>query len=129
GANIIIGHHPHVLQPFNYLVDSKGRNSFAAYSLGNFFTGQKGIYRQIGGYLTVDIEQEINKKELKINKLTFNLTYVDSSDTKDYKIHLLKDVVNQHNYIKTNDGEFEAEKVYRDMIDHLSKYIPDMKIS
>src|SRR5699024_9466019 len=57
GADIIIGHHPHVLQPPAYLTNSKGQETFVAYSLGNFFSGQRGLYRQIGGYLSLDIEK------------------------------------------------------------------------
>src|SRR5690625_530172 len=48
GADVIIGHHPHVLQPPTYILNSRGKETFAIYSLGNFFSGQKGIYRQIG---------------------------------------------------------------------------------
>lgn len=127
GADIIIGHHPHVLQPASFLTDSKGREAFVAYSLGNFFSGQKGLYRQIGGYMTVDIEKSIDGSAppLKITNPTFKLTYVD---TEDYKLHLLKDIVESNRTIQTAEGKFDSQEVYERMINHMTKWIPDMDI-
>lgn len=39
GADIILGHHPHVLQPMERYVTSDGRETFVIYSLGNFISG------------------------------------------------------------------------------------------
>src|SRR5699024_11086509 len=64
GADIIIGHHPHVLQPPAFLLDSKGRDAFVAYSLGNFFSGQKGLYRKIDEYMSIDVVKHKNKYSL-----------------------------------------------------------------
>jgi len=128
GADVIIGHHPHVVQPFNYILDSKGRESFVAYSLGNFFSGQKGLYRQIGGYLTIDIEKSEMNNMVDISNPTFNLTYVDASDKKDYKMYLLKDIVDAQDTIKTDDGDFGTNEVYERMISHVRYYLPNMKV-
>jgi len=43
GADVIIGHHPHVLQPFEW-IDSGGRRGAAAFSLGNFLSNQDRMY-------------------------------------------------------------------------------------
>lgn len=131
GADIIIGHHPHVLQPPAFLTDSRGRDVFVAYSLGNFFSGQIGLYRQIGAYMTIEVEKKLqsNGSLLKIYNPTFKLTFVDSSDNKDYKLRLLKDVVEEQETIKTNVGEFNSKMVYERMITHMKKWIPDLNIS
>jgi len=107
GADIIIGHHPHVLQPPTFLTNSKGQKTFTAYSLGNFFTGQKGIYRQIGGYMTIDVEKTLDRGLLEINNPTMKLTFVDISEKHGYKLRLLKDVVQNEKTIKTDVGEFD----------------------
>lgn len=44
GADLILGHHPHVLQPVAW-VYSGGRKGLAAYSLGNFISNQNRVYR------------------------------------------------------------------------------------
>ncbi|MFC4025027.1 CapA family protein [Oceanobacillus longus] len=129
GADVIIGHHPHVLQPPAYITNSKGEETFAAYSLGNFFSGQKGIYRQIGAYMTIDIEKPEGSKMVKLSNPTYTLTYVDSAEKGDYKLHLLKDVVERQETIKTHVGEFSSAEVYERMITHMRTYIPDLKIT
>src|SRR5690554_4409338 len=55
GANIILGHHPHVLQPMERVITENGNEAFVAYSLGNFISGQVGIEREIGGILQLEI--------------------------------------------------------------------------
>lgn len=129
GADIIIGHHPHVLQPPATIFNSKGEETFVAYSLGNFFSGQKGIYRQIGAYMTVDVEKPEGSKMTKISNPKFTLTYVDSGENKDYKLHLLRDVVNRQKTIKTDIGEFDSQEVYDRMRNHMRHFIPDLDIS
>ena len=44
GADVILGHHPHVLQPVAW-VYAGGRKGLAAYSLGNFISNQNRVYR------------------------------------------------------------------------------------
>jgi poly-gamma-glutamate synthesis protein (capsule biosynthesis protein) len=40
GADIILGHHPHVLQPIESYTATDGRRAVIAYSLGNFISSQ-----------------------------------------------------------------------------------------
>ena len=40
GADIILGHHPHVLQPVDIFDDATGAKKVVAYSLGNFISSQ-----------------------------------------------------------------------------------------
>lgn len=40
GADIIFGHHPHVLQPIETISTRDGRHALVAYSLGNFISSQ-----------------------------------------------------------------------------------------
>lgn len=111
GADIIIGHHPHVLQPPAFLTNSKGEETFAAYSLGNFLSGQRGIYRQIGAYMTIDA-QISESGMVKVDNPSMALTYVDSDEKADYKMHLLKDIVESQKTIKTDIGVFDSQEVY-----------------
>ena len=52
GADLILGHHPHVLQGGEYLETSRGR-SYVAYSLGNFISAQRGAENMLAGFLQV----------------------------------------------------------------------------
>ena len=44
GCDLILGHHPHVLQPAE-IVEAGGRKALVAYSLGNFISNQDRMYR------------------------------------------------------------------------------------
>lgn len=44
GCDLLLGHHPHVLQPAE-LVEADGRRALVAYSLGNFISNQDRMYR------------------------------------------------------------------------------------
>lgn len=46
GAALIIGTHPHVLQPVETYITADGREGFIFYSLGNFVSNQARNYRQ-----------------------------------------------------------------------------------
>lgn len=130
GADVIIGHHPHVLQPVEYILNSRGKETFAAYSLGNFFTGQEGLYRQIGGYLTVDIEKpDSNSTMLKIDNPKIKLTFVDSTDKRDFKMYLFEDIVKNNEYIKTDKGIFNPKDVYKELTNRMKQWVPGLDIS
>ncbi|MBI1751912.1 MAG: CapA family protein [Acidobacteria bacterium] len=44
GCDVLLGHHPHVLQPME-LIEAGGRKVLVAYSLGNFISNQDRMYR------------------------------------------------------------------------------------
>ena len=50
GADIIIGGHPHVLQPVNFYKTNNAKldSGFVAYSMGNFFSNQQARYKDAG---------------------------------------------------------------------------------
>jgi hypothetical protein len=45
GVDVILGHHPHVLQPIEVIEASDGRVGLVAYSLGNLVSSQSAFYR------------------------------------------------------------------------------------
>jgi len=44
GASVVVGHHPHVLQPVETYKTQDGRNTVIFYSLGNFLSNQSRTY-------------------------------------------------------------------------------------
>ena len=54
GAKLVIGAHPHVVQPIEW---NKDRDQLIAYSLGNFVSGQRPRYRDGGAMLWVELEK------------------------------------------------------------------------
>lgn len=69
GADIIIGGHPHVLQPIDSQYEkTNGEKAFIAYSMGNFLSSQinlknyGGAFTDMGLILTLELTQIDNKK-------------------------------------------------------------------
>lgn len=56
GVDVIFGHHPHVIQPVEYVTRTDGSQGIVAYSLGNFISGQDSPARMIGGMLELRFE-------------------------------------------------------------------------
>ncbi|MDK2822930.1 MAG: hypothetical protein PWQ67_1933 [Clostridia bacterium] len=75
GADIILGTHPHVLQPFEFIVTEHGK-TFVVYSLGNFVSGQKQRYRDSGAILNLVIEKSLLDRRPKIVKVDYTPVWV-----------------------------------------------------
>lgn len=70
GVNIIIGHHPHVLQPIE-----KINNTLVIYSLGNFISDQDTSSKLTGALVSFDIKKDINSNTVSIGVPEVELTY------------------------------------------------------
>ena len=58
GADIILGHHPHVLQTMEFLEREDGSRAFVIYSLGNFLSGQAQAPNLIGGVIELTVTKD-----------------------------------------------------------------------
>jgi poly-gamma-glutamate synthesis protein (capsule biosynthesis protein) len=83
GADIIIGGHPHVLQPMQFIKSDKSvfDSVFVAYSLGNFISNQRKKYSDVGGVLTLHISKNFYDKSIKISEVEFIPTWVFKGNT------------------------------------------------
>lgn len=71
GADLILGHHPHVLQPIAELTAADGRQVPVIYSLGNFVSAQKGNYNMAGGFLDCTVVLDMKTGETRVEGLSF----------------------------------------------------------
>lgn len=55
GADVILGHHPHVLQPIEEIKRPDGGTTLCVYSLGNFVHEQDRYINAVGGMITFEI--------------------------------------------------------------------------
>lgn len=83
GVDVIIGHHPHVLQPVTFIDDT-----LVIYSLGNMISNQwvLGTEKNIGLTVAFDVEKHVEngKSSVKITNVKADLTWVKSSATSSY---------------------------------------------
>ena len=57
GADVILGTHPHVVQDAEWKTSGDGRQTFVAYSLGNFLSTQSKPDQLIGAILTLELNK------------------------------------------------------------------------
>jgi len=58
GANVIIGHHPHVIQPIEWMEGENGNKTLCIYSLGNLVSEMAKSINMVGGFVNFDIVVE-----------------------------------------------------------------------
>jgi len=115
GVDLIIGHHPHVLQRAQTITLDDGRKTFCIYSLGNFVSNQRETERIIGGMLAVTFTkktQEEETKELFISDFGmipvichFDRGYIN---TKVYPLYSYTEELLKNHAIKSKDLTIES---------------------
>lgn len=83
GVDIILGSHPHVIQP-THTLDYDGKTKFIAYSMGNFLSNQRvetlvpyGMSEQVSKYtedgiiIDIEIEKKGSTKEVSIKNINY----------------------------------------------------------
>lgn len=60
GADLVLGGHPHVLQPLGFRELPDGRQGFISYSLGNFFSGQNKENTDVTALLSLELTRDNN---------------------------------------------------------------------
>ncbi|MCM1577592.1 MAG: CapA family protein [Ruminococcus sp.] len=91
GADVIIGNHPHVLREVETFVNSDGRETLCAYSLGNFISAQSVGTNLIGGILNFEVSlgDEENRYPAAVENLEF-IPIVTHYDTNYANVRLYK---------------------------------------
>lgn len=84
GVDIIIGTHPHVVEPVEYI-----GKTLVIYSLGNYISDQIGIQRLTGLMLAVDIKKTVENgvTTISLNDLRGELIYTKSTYGRDFKVY------------------------------------------
>lgn len=101
GVDVIIGGHPHVIQPVDYITGSGGNETLVIYSLGNFLSSQNVNDQMLGGMARFKISFNKANDEVSFKDVAFwpTITYIgDNYQT--YEVYALKDytdeLANQH---------------------------------
>lgn len=110
GGDIIFGHHPHVLQQVERLQGVHGNDTIVYYSLGNFYSGQKFKYTDIGGIAHLTIVKDRNQSSpITLEAPTFYPTAVTKDERGVFKVVPLEIVEQEKNV--THDWVLEHMQV------------------
>ena len=55
GADVILGHHPHVIQPVEWISGQNGHRTLCVFSLGNVMSQMAYDYNMLGGMISFDL--------------------------------------------------------------------------
>lgn len=79
GADIILGSHPHVVQPYEIFESEEMgevRKAVAIYSMGNFVSNQRGNYKDLGVIFTVKLTKHFPDETVEITSVNGIPTWV-----------------------------------------------------
>ncbi len=112
GVDAIIGTHPHVIQPVEWIENPEnGHKTIVCYSLGNFISAQSSANTMLGGLFQFDIVKtytDINDNyiiEIKEPKFVPTVTHYDY-DYSNIRNYLLKDYTDE---LSSNHGVRERQ--------------------
>ncbi len=93
GADLIIGTHPHVVEPMEWVTSADGREVLVYYSLGNFVSAQVAVPRSLGGMAKITLEYYAGEVSIVYNTLDFTVTYFTEENWTfdNFKVYMLRD--------------------------------------
>lgn len=133
GAQLVIGAHPHVLQPMEW---RKEKNQFVAYSLGNYISGQRKRYTDGGAMAYLELQKVSFKSDSAVTTIDsagyyLGWVYRTADVLKDYYLLPLKQMeAGNLNFLK--DAESKAAlKVFAEdsrlLFRKFNKNVPEMQ--
>lgn len=91
GVDIVIGCHPHVLQPVEWVTnETTGKKMIVYYSLGNFISHQIELDQLCGGIAQLTIEKKDGKIEISSAKLVPIVCHYNRGDNDKFKFDVYK---------------------------------------
>lgn len=113
GADLIMGSHPHVLEPVKWVEAENGNKALVYYSLGNYVSRQKEANNLLGGMATVKISR--NKDDsiyIKESSIMPTVTHYNVN-SRGFRVYPLKDytdeLASQHG-VAQYDGKVSVER-------------------
>ncbi|MEW6685955.1 MAG: CapA family protein [Candidatus Edwardsbacteria bacterium] len=128
GANLILGTHPHVLQPAEKIVlkNTSGdtlHQGWVFYSLGNFLSGQRKKYRDEGIILKITLKKDSSIGRILWDKIGYIPTWVQSGKNQDAKRYYrilsvekaLKDYQNEADSLLAKQDYKRLKEIWQEM--------------
>ena len=113
GVDVVIGGHPHVLQPYGRMSDDQGNEMVIFYSLGNFVSGQQELKELLGGMAQFTIEKTVLNGNTSMRILTPSikpLVMHYNRENSDFGVYMLEDytedLASQHSVRELIGEEF-----------------------
>lgn len=132
GADIILGSHPHVVQPYEFIevtgTDGIPRKGVVFYSLGNFISNQgpdqgTAKYTDVGVIFSVDVIKHFPEGTIELGEVHTVPTWVNKyheNGKRQYRILPIEDVLAARNDPILTDQQYELlDGYYKEMTSHI----------
>ncbi len=133
GADIILGSHPHVVQPYEIfeITDDSGqtRQAVAIYSMGNFISNQRGNYRDLGVIFKVNIRKSFPEETVEFTEITAIPTWVhrySAHDKYNFRILPIEKTITEKNDPLLPQREYSVLSRY---LDEMNRHIHSLNPS
>jgi hypothetical protein len=131
GATLVIGAHPHVLQPMEW---DTSNNQLVVYSLGNFISGQRTRYRDGGAMLEVELQKVLTDSAVHttIAKAHYRLNWVyKTPDARSFSVLPVASTEQTISRLIRNEASRQAYTLFvedsRKLLTRYNKGIPELK--
>lgn len=125
GVDIILGSHPHVLQPMEKqtitLDDGTTKDCFVIYSLGNFMSGQTKENTRDSIILNIDITKNGETGQIKLSNIEYIPIYMYKSTTKTNQKYRVLDIERTLNDFETGKDKSIGQSTYTILKNELNK--------
>ena len=108
GADIIIGTHPHVIQPVCEHISENGNRAVVFYSLGNFVSNQKENPKILGGMANITITKEGENVSIDSYEMLPTVTHRENGM---YSVYMLSDYTDELAKKNTRGSTLSVEKL------------------
>lgn len=81
GVDVVVGHHPHTIQPVEWMENEEGSRTLVIYSLGNFISGMLDKYNALGGMIGMDFVRQPDQSKVTIENISWTpiVTHFDGN--------------------------------------------------
>lgn len=113
GVDIVLGTHPHVLEPVEVVKNDLGHEMLVYYSLGNFVSCQTEMPRMIGGMAKITLEHDLDNNNSYIKSYSLEPLVTQEGEYTTYKLEDYNDSLATENSIRHHSGcsDFNMEYI------------------
>lgn len=134
GADVIIGGHPHVIQPVDFFKSNNTKldSGFIAYSMGNFISNQRWRYSDAGLILNIQISKNFLTDSIYISAVNYLPTWVFKGETEKGREYIILPSQLTENdsiyYFLTDSDRKLMKEAFSDTKEIISKYNSKAKL-
>ena len=129
GADLIIGTHPHVLQPIEWIETDNGNKALCYYSLGNYTSGQKATPRVLGGMAKLTISKKDGSICIEKAEIVPTITHYEwvngTSLHQTYKLSDYTDNLEKRHSLNYYDSTFSFKAIQKLANDIVGEWIKE----